>query len=68
MSDPLLGIDFRPALVLTKANCGIAIESISIENGEEVKSVTIRLPWCDVAKVAYALLAAVEANQQKDAL
>ena len=64
MSDALLGIDFRPALVLTKDNCGIAIQSTSIENGI-VKSVMIRLPWCDVAKVAHALLAAVE-NEPKD--
>ena len=62
MSAALLRIDFRPALVLTEVNCGIAIESISIENGEEVKSVTIWLPWCDVSDVALALLAAAAAK------
>ena len=62
MSAALLRLDFRPALVLTEVNCGIAIQSISMENGEEVKSVTIWLPWCDVSDVAHALLAAAAAK------
>lgn len=62
MSAALLRIDFRPALVLTEVNCGIAIQSISIENGDEVESVTIWLPWCDVNNVANALLAAASAK------
>ena len=68
MSNALLAIGFRPAFIMRSDVNGIWMESLFIENGDRVESAEIVLPWCDVAEVAYALLAAVEANEQKDSL
>ena len=63
----LLVIPARPQVYMTTTDDGIRIEATDL-NENRAETVEIFLPWCDVSKVANALLAAVKANEQKDAL